>query len=88
LNKGIGGIEKTPLTPSEAALERLYMGLRLRDGLNRSVFQDLQNGGYIDLEAYQGLCAQGMMAEGRETVFLTDKGRLRLDGVVVDLIRL
>jgi putative oxygen-independent coproporphyrinogen III oxidase len=87
LNERIGVVEKIPLTPSEAALERLYMGLRLREGLNRSVFQDLQNGGHIDLAAYQALCAQGLMAEGRETVFLTEKGRLRLDGVVVDLLK-
>ena len=86
--QGRGILENTPLNSSEVALERLYMGLRLRDGIHRSVFQDLQNGGYIDLAAYQALRDQGLMAEGPEKVFLTDKGRLRLDGVVVDLIRL
>lgn len=83
---GHGLAEQTLLTPAEVAMERLYMGLRLRDGMPRSVFQDLDHGGHIDGEAYQALQAQGLMGENDEAVFLTDKGRLRLDGVVVDLM--
>jgi putative oxygen-independent coproporphyrinogen III oxidase len=87
LNQAVGIVEKTPLTSSEAALERLYMGLRLKEGIQRDHFQDLENGGFVDREAYYRLRAQGLMDEDEKTVFLTDKGRLRLDGVVVDVLK-
>ena len=86
LNQAMGIVEKTPLTPSEAALERLYMGLRMRRGIQRSDFHALESGGYIDGQAYQRLRNQGLMGEDSQTIFLTKEGRLRLDAVVVDLM--
>ncbi len=86
LNQAVGIVEKPPLTPAEVALERLYMGLRMRRGIQRSDFQALESGGYIDGQAYQRLRNQGLMGEDSQTIFLTKEGRLRLDAVVVDLM--
>ena len=86
LNQAVGIVEKTPLTPAEVALERLYMGLRMRRGIQRSDFHALESGGYIDGQAYQRLRNQGLMGEDSQTIFLTREGRLRLDAVVVDLM--
>ena len=86
LNQAVGIVEKPPLTPAEVALERLYMGLRMRRGIQRSDFHALASGGYIDGQAYQRLRNQGLMGEDSQTIFLTKEGRLRLDAVVVDLM--
>ena len=86
LNQAVGIVEKPPLTPAEVALERLYMGLRMRRGIQRSDFHALESGGYIDGQAYQRLRNQGLMGEDSQTIFLTKEGRLRLDAVVVDLM--
>ena len=86
LNQAVGIVEKPPLTPAEVALERLYMGLRMRRGIQRSDFHALESGGYIDGQAYQRLRNQGLMGEDSQTIFLTREGRLRLDAVVVDLM--
>ncbi len=85
MKAGQGLSETTVLTPREIALERLYMGLRLRTGMPRSVFERLQTEGHIDFEAHRRLQAEGLIDQGPETIFLTAAGRLRLDGVVVDL---
>ena len=70
------------LTAADRALERVMLGLRLRDGLPLDALSDVGRARAAGAVA-QGLLEGGPHAEGRAV--LTDRGRLLADAVVRDL---
>jgi putative oxygen-independent coproporphyrinogen III oxidase len=82
---GCGVAERIRLTPSEAALERLLMGLRTDEGvalgelaalrLDPTTIQQLRDGGLID----------GGLVEGNGRLIATRPGRAVLDRITLEL---
>ena len=70
------------LTAADRALERVMLGLRLRDGLPLDALSDVGRARAAG-SVVQGLLEPGPHAEGRAV--LTDRGRLLADAVVRDL---
>jgi putative oxygen-independent coproporphyrinogen III oxidase len=70
------------LTPADQALERVMLGLRLRDGLPLSALSEAGRARAAE-SVVRGLLESGPHAAGRAV--LTDRGRLLADAVVRDL---
>jgi putative oxygen-independent coproporphyrinogen III oxidase len=70
------------LTPADQALERVMLGLRLRDGLPLTALSDAGRARAAE-SVVRGLLEAGPHAAGRAV--LTDRGRLLADAVIRDL---
>ncbi|WP_138733108.1 radical SAM family heme chaperone HemW [Modestobacter excelsi] len=70
------------LTPADQALERVMLGLRLRDGLPLDALSDAGRARAAE-SVVRGLLEAGPHAAGRAV--LTDRGRLLADAVIRDL---
>lgn len=85
-----GGYIKGPRQKFEAvsaledAQERILMGLRLKEGLNREQLR-LATGHDVDGEALGRFIAQGLLRERDESVRLTPEGRLYADRLAMEL---
>ncbi|MES2034329.1 MAG: radical SAM family heme chaperone HemW [Pseudomonadota bacterium] len=78
------GFEAEPLTPVEAAEERILMGLRTYEGVAWRELAALGLGPASGV--VRGLVGQGLLAEDAERLRATPAGRLVLDAVTRDLI--
>jgi putative oxygen-independent coproporphyrinogen III oxidase len=81
-NSGFSTIEE--IEPAEAAREQLLMGLRLREGIDRSVFRGRWN---IELSAEKiaALSGLGLVRLEGERLAATDKGKLVLNRIIEEL---
>jgi oxygen-independent coproporphyrinogen-3 oxidase len=79
---GHGIVEETEIAPGDAALERLLMGLRLREGL---AFDDVAEA--VDPSAVARLQRQGLLTREAGRLALRPAGRLLLDGILAEIAR-
>ncbi len=78
------GFEAEPLTPVEAAEERILMGLRTYEGAPWPELAALELGPTSDV--VRDLVGQGLLADDPDRLRATPKGRFVLDGVTRTLI--
>ena len=78
---GSGLAERTRLTPSEAALERLLMGLRTVEGVAQAELAPLA----IDPDAVEAMVTDGLLAREAGRLVATGRGRAVLDRITLDL---
>jgi oxygen-independent coproporphyrinogen-3 oxidase len=78
---GCGLAERTPLTPSEAAQERLLMGLRTVEGVALAELAPLA----IDPDAVASMLAGGLLTCDAGRLIATPSGRAVLDRITLDL---
>ncbi len=76
-----GPIARERLTPRDAALERLMMGLRIREGVNLAELADLD----IDPAALGDLADAGLLQRPVDRVIATEAGRAVLDRIILEL---
>jgi oxygen-independent coproporphyrinogen-3 oxidase len=79
---GHGIIEEGPIPPRDAALERLLMGLRLREGIPLEGVAEI-----LDMRAAERLAAQGLVALEGDRLRARPAGMLLLDAVLAELVR-
>jgi oxygen-independent coproporphyrinogen-3 oxidase len=77
---GIGG--ETPLSRSDQALERLLMGLRLREGIP---FAEVESA--LDPVGLSKMERQGLVARRGERIIVAPRGMLLLDAILGELAR-
>jgi len=87
--EGEGTVERRALDRNEIAVERLMMGLRLREGVDRAAFkaavgQDLAD--FVDEAGLARLIEAGFLRLDADRMAATDAGRQRLNGVLDLLI--
>ena len=80
---GCGVAERTELAPSEAALERLLMGLRTTEGVALAELAALQ----LDPGLMEQLMQEGFLEAGDERLIATREGRAVLDRITLELAR-
>jgi len=73
-----------PVSPLEDAQERVLMGLRLKEGLDRARLR-AATGHDIDAGEAERLADQGLVETGPDRVRLSQAGRLYADGIAVAL---
>ncbi|HWF77164.1 MAG TPA: radical SAM family heme chaperone HemW [Caulobacteraceae bacterium] len=78
---GCGLSERTRLSPREAALERLLMGLRTVEGVALAELAPLA----IDPAAIETLVSGGLLSHDRGRLIATRSGRAVLDRITLDL---
>ena len=78
---GCGLAERTRLSPREAALERLLMGLRTLEGVPLAALAPLA----LDPAAVDALVAAGLLARETGQLIATRRGRQVLDRITLDL---
>jgi oxygen-independent coproporphyrinogen-3 oxidase len=78
---GSGLCERTRLTPREAALERLLMGLRTVEGVALADLADLAP----DPESIQRMTRAGLVEPADDRLIVTPRGRAVLDRLTQDL---
>ena len=78
---GCGLAERTRLTPSEAALERLLMGLRTVEGVTLIELAPLA----LDPAVVAALAREGLLARSGGRLIATRRGRAVLDRITLDL---
>ncbi len=78
------GFEAEPLTPVEAAEERILMGLRTYEGIAWPELAALGLG--PDSDVVRALVGQGLLVDDRRRLRATPAGRFVLDAVTRDLI--
>ena len=78
------GFDAEPLTPVEAAEERILMGLRTYEGVAWAELAALGLG--PDSAVVRELVGQGLLAEDPDRLRATPAGRFVLDGVTRTLI--
>ena len=79
---GHGIAEETQLTPDDAAVETLLMGLRLRDGVK---FADVEPA--LDPRGLARMEAQGLVAREENRLLVQPRGMLLLDAILAELVR-
>ncbi|MBV9508903.1 MAG: coproporphyrinogen III oxidase [Caulobacteraceae bacterium] len=79
-NAGVGFVEREALSPREAALERLLMGLRLSDGVAWPELSPLNLS--AESPAARDLAGHGLVELGAARLSATARGRAVLDRVV------
>ncbi len=79
---GHGIREESPIPPRDAALERLLMGLRLREGLPLEGVAEI-----LDMRAAERLAAQGLVALEGDGLRASPAGMLLLDAILAELVR-
>ena len=87
--KGHGTRRRETLAPEERARERLMMGLRLRDGVDRAGFaakSGLALDDLIDAAALARLADAGYLVSDSRTLRATPEGLLRLNSVIAALL--
>jgi oxygen-independent coproporphyrinogen-3 oxidase len=87
---GHGICEETPIAPTEAAVEALLMGLRLRDGVELGRIADLAGrppDAIIDERALARLERGGLLTRCDERLAVTPSGMLLLDRILAELVR-
>ena len=82
---GHGMEQPDALSAAEEAAERILMGMRLTDGLNRSVLHDA-TGLDVDPGGLQRMQEDGFVRLEGDRVALTDAGRLLADRVSGELV--
>lgn len=75
----ISGFEE--LTPQDRHVERVMLGLRMREGIAREHLR-----GPAVAKAIAGFRERGLLAEEGGRLALTDRGRLLADGIIADLL--
>jgi len=80
---GLGVVERTQLSASETALERLLMGLRTLEGLAMTDLAPLQ----IDPQQIRSLAGVGLLQIDGERLIATRRGRAVLDRITLDLAK-
>ena len=80
---GHGLVEENVIAPADAALERLLMGLRLREGIVVEAVADV-----IDPKKVEQLEKQGLLAHEPGRLRTLPPGRLLLDGILAEIVRL
>ena len=78
---GAGFVERMRLTPREAALERLLMGLRTVEGVAVAELSDLAPSS----ESIQRMTAAGLFEPAEDRLIVTRRGRAVLDRLTLDL---
>jgi putative oxygen-independent coproporphyrinogen III oxidase len=78
---GCGVESSEPLTPREAALEALIMGLRTVEGVAREAIATIG----VDPARLARLADQGLLDVDARRIAVTRKGRLLLDRILLDL---
>ncbi len=78
---GCGLAERTRLTPREAALERLLMGLRTVEGVALAELEPLA----IDPSAIDAMVSGGLLTRIGGRLVATGAGRAVLDRITLDL---
>jgi putative oxygen-independent coproporphyrinogen III oxidase len=78
---GCGLAERTPLSPPEAALERLLMGLRTVEGVASAELAPLA----LDPATIEAFVAGGLLARAGGRLMATRAGRAVLDRITLDL---
>jgi oxygen-independent coproporphyrinogen-3 oxidase len=63
-------------------IESVMLGLRTKAGLHRSVLSDLR----VSTQKVAGYIADGLLTLQAERVKVTERGRLLVDGIAVDLV--
>lgn len=63
-------------------IESVMLGLRTKGGLHRSVLSDLR----VSTQKVAGYIADGLLTLQAERVKVTERGRLLVDGIAVDLV--
>jgi oxygen-independent coproporphyrinogen-3 oxidase len=77
---GHGIAEETPVAPNDAALERLLMGLRLREGVELAAVEPV-----LDLRALARLEAQGLIGRTDGRLAVAPSGMLLLDRILTEV---
>ena len=77
---GHGIAEETPLTPDEEALERLLMGLRLKEGVP---FQLVERA--LDPSGLERMERQGLVSRGGGRLTVRPEGMLLLDRILAEI---
>jgi oxygen-independent coproporphyrinogen-3 oxidase len=80
---GAGAGERTPLTPSEIALERLLMGLRTLEGVALADLAPLA----LDATEIGSLVGVGLLQAEGDRLVATRRGRSVLDRITLDLAK-
>jgi oxygen-independent coproporphyrinogen-3 oxidase len=79
---GHGIVEETPLTPHDEALEKLLMGLRLRDGV---VLAEVEPA--LDQAGLARMEKQGLVTRSGERLMVAPRGMLLLDAILGELAK-
>lgn len=79
-----GLVEEAELTPEEAANEALVMGLRLTEGIDVAALER-RFGSIVDHDRVQSLVRQGLLDQHDKRLRLSDRGRLLLDAILVEI---
>ncbi len=89
IDRGLSPVAETEtLEPEPRARERLFVGLRLGDGIDRNVFQQ-QTGFVLDqlaADAIQKNVTTGLLIDDGRTIRLSRAGRFLADRVVQDFL--
>ncbi len=88
-SEGHGTQESAIVSKTEQIMELLLTGLRLRDGINRYVFETIAESSMetvLSSEIFNRLTAAGLLACDDRGLRVTDEGRLRQDGIVAALV--
>ena len=72
--------EEEHLSPHDRHVEKVMLGLRLREGIARSLFGE---GAERALRHYQD---RGLLTLDDDRVYLTESGRLLADGIIADVL--
>ncbi|MBF0367939.1 MAG: radical SAM family heme chaperone HemW [Magnetococcales bacterium] len=78
----------TPVSPEEAASECLLMGLRRKEGMARALYREIAGADLLERKPreVERFVEEGLVRVTPERVWLTDKGLLLGDGVMVALV--
>jgi oxygen-independent coproporphyrinogen-3 oxidase len=79
---GHGIVEESIIGPDDAALERLLMGLRLREGIPHAGVASA-----VDPAAIARLEKQGLIVREQERLRVLPVGMLLLDGILAEIVR-
>jgi oxygen-independent coproporphyrinogen-3 oxidase len=83
--------EDEPLTEMQQLQERLFLGLRLQEGIRiENLSKHTQNGLYeeaLDVEGYEYVCSQGLLEERDGYLRLTKRGWPLLNGILKQILR-
>jgi oxygen-independent coproporphyrinogen-3 oxidase len=79
---GHGIVEETPLTPQDEALEKLLMGLRLRDGVLLAEVEPV-----LDIKGLARMEKQGLVTRTGERLTVAPRGMLLLDAILAELAK-
>ena len=81
---------ESDLPAHERATEAMLMGLRLREGIDLARIEmrsELARAAFVDGDAVARLVEQGLMAQERDRLRVTDDGILLLDSILSEVVR-